>query len=216
MNKKCAPTFKAVFATFCFATTSVTTTALITPAAFAQNTNLNAHAQEIANHFAAIKTMTGDFVQFSPKGEMTEGTFYLERPGKIRFSYKNSPVRVITDGKSVAINNRKLDTWDLYQLSQTPMKMLLDTKIDLSDGKLLSVSQDQGSTTIVLADKTLGKGKIRMIFDSKTYELLQWTIVDQQNLETTVQITNVRTGVRFAEGMFDIPYQRIAMKRNRN
>ena len=96
------------------------------------------------------------------------------------------------------------------------MKMLLDTKIDLSDGKLLNVSQDQGSTTIVLADKTLGKGQIRMIFDSKTYELLQWTIVDKQNLETTVQITNVRTGVRFAKGMFDIPYQRISMKRNGN
>lgn len=216
MKKKCAPAFKVLFSAFCFATASVTTTIMTMPSAFAQNANLTAHAQEIANHFAAIKTMTGDFVQFSPKGEMTEGTFYLERPGKIRFSYKNSPVRVITDGKSVAINNRKLDTWDLYQLSQTPMKMLLDTKIDLTDGKLLSVSQDQGSTTIILADKTLGKGQIRMIFDSKTYELLQWTIVDQQNLETTVQITNVRTGVRFAKGMFDIPYQRIAMKRNRD
>ncbi|EJF91505.1 outer-membrane lipoprotein carrier protein LolA [Bartonella tamiae] len=174
----------------------------------------SAQAQTIANHFSAIKTMTGDFIQFSPKGEMTEGTFYLERPGKIRFQYKNSPVRVITDGQSVAINNRKLDTWDLYQLSQTPMKMLLDNRIDLSGGKLLAVNQDPGATTMILADKTLGKGQIRMIFDSKTYELRQWTIVDQQNLETTIQITNVRTGVRFANGMFDIPYQRIAMKRN--
>ena len=216
MTKKCAPAFKIMFAAFAFATSGVTASTMILPPAFAQNTNLAAHAQDIANHFAAIQTMTGDFIQFSPKGEMTEGTFYLERPGKIRFSYKNSPVRVITDGKSVAINNRKLDTWDLYQLSQTPMKMLLDTKIDFSDGKLLNVSQDQGSTTIVLADKTLGKGQIRMIFDSKTYELLQWTIVDKQNLETTVQITNVRTGVRFAKGMFDIPYQRISMKRNGN
>lgn len=216
MKNKCAPAFKVFFATVSLAAASITTAAVITPPAFAQNTNLTVHAQDIANHFASIVTMTGDFVQFGPKGDMTEGTFYLERPGKIRFSYKNSPVRVITDGKSVAINNRKLDTWDLYQLSQTPMKMLLDTKIDLSDGKLLNVSQDQGSTTIVLADKTLGKGKIRMVFDSKSYNLLQWTIVDQQNLETTVQIMNVRTGVRFANGMFDIPYQRIAMKRNRN
>ena len=189
MTKKCASVFKGLFVAAALATAGIATSAIAMPAAFAQNTNLAAHAQDIANHFAAIQTMTGDFVQFSPKGE---------------------------DGKSVAINNRKLDTWDLYQLSQTPMKMLLDTKIDLSDGKLLNVSQDQGSTTIVLADKTLGKGQIRMIFDSKTYELLQWTIVDKQNLETTVQITNVRTGVRFAKGMFDIPYQRISMKRNGN
>lgn len=170
-------------------------------------------AQQIANHFTQIRTMTGDFVQFSPKGDMTEGTFYMERPGKIRFSYKNSPVRVISDGKSVAINNKNLDTWSLYQLSQTPMKMLLDDQIDLSDGKLLAVQRDPGATTIVLRDKTIGRGVIRMIFDSKTFELRQWTIVDQQNLETTIQVMNIRTGVRFAKGMFDIPYQRIAMKR---
>lgn len=181
---------------------------------FAQAQNATAQAQVIANHFASIKTMTGDFIQFGPKGDMSEGTFYLERPGKIRFTYKNSPVRVITDGKSVAINNKKLDTWSLYQLSQTPMKMLLDNQIDLSGGRLLGVKQDAVATTISLADKTLGKGQIRMIFDTKTYELRQWTIVDQQNLETTIQITNLRTGVRFANGMFDIPYQRIAMKRS--
>lgn len=206
--------FKALFFAGALVTTNLAFSVVLPTHVMAQNAA--AHAQDIANHFSAIQTMTGDFVQFSPKGEMTEGTFYLERPGKIRFSYKNSPVRVITDGKSVAINNRKLDTWSLYQLSQTPMKMLLDTKIDLSDGKLLGVNEDKGATTIILADKSLGKGQIRMIFDSKTYDLRQWTIVDQQNLETTVQVTNVRVGVRFAQGMFDIPYQRIAMKRNRN
>lgn len=214
MTNKLKSAFKVLFVMGSLVTTNMALSIATPLPAFAENANVR--AQDIANHFAAIQTMTGDFIQFSPKGEMTEGTFYLERPGKIRFSYKNSPVRVITDGKSVAINNRKLDTWDLYQLSQTPMKMLLDTKIDLSDGKLLSANEDQGATTIVIADKSLGKGQIRMIFDSKTYDLRQWTIVDQQNLETTVQITNVRTEVKFAKGMFDIPYQRIAMKRKGN
>ncbi|MDD9333235.1 MAG: outer-membrane lipoprotein carrier protein LolA, partial [Bartonella sp.] len=37
--------------------------------------------------------------------------------------------------------------------------------------------------------------------------LRQWTIVDQQNLETTVQIMNVRTNVRFSDNMFVIPYK---------
>ncbi len=54
--------------------------------------------------------MTGEFVQFGPKGDQTGGTFYIERPGKIRFNYNNSPVRVISDGNQVVINNRKLDT----------------------------------------------------------------------------------------------------------
>lgn len=172
-----------------------------------------ASAQTIADHFSQIRTMTGDFVQFGPRGEMTQGTFYLERPGKIRFVYKNSPIRVISDGKSVVINNRKLDTWSLYQLQQTPMSVLLSDHIDLSSNHLLEFKQEPGAVTIVIADNSMGKSKIRMIFDPKTYELRQWTMIDRQNLETTVQLINPRTGVRFADGMFDIDYKRISMKR---
>lgn len=181
----------------------------------AQAQNQQPTAQQIANHFAAIKTMTGDFIQIGPKGEMTEGTFYMERPGQIRFVYKNSDIRVISDGNSVVINNKKLDTWDLYKLSQTPMKLLLDNQIDLSGGKLLAFSADANVAVMEIADKTMGGGKLKLIFDAKTYELRQWTMVDRQNLETTVQITDLKTGVRFADGMFKIDYQRIAMKKPR-
>ncbi|WP_375606601.1 MULTISPECIES: outer membrane lipoprotein carrier protein LolA [unclassified Bartonella] len=173
--------------------------------AFSQASNKVAKAQNVVNHFAAIKTMTGDFIQFSPKGKMTQGTFYLERPGKIRFIYKKMPLQIIADGQFVGINNRALNTWNFSQLSQTPMKFLLDDKIDVSSGRLLAFREDPGAVTIVLRDQTIGAGQIRMVFDSKGSALRQWTIVDQQNLETTVQIMNVRTDVRFANGMFTLP-----------
>ncbi|SSZ39592.1 LolA family protein [Bartonella grahamii] len=172
---------------------------------FSQASNKVIKAQNVVNHFAAIKTMTGDFIQFSPKGKMSQGTFYLERPGKIRFIYKKMPLQIIADGQFVGINNRALNTWNFSQLSQTPMKFLLGDKIDVSSGRLLAFREDPGAVTIVLRDKTIGAGQIRMVFDSKGSALRQWTIVDQQNLETTVQIMNVRTDVRFANGMFALP-----------
>ena len=77
-------------------------------------------AQQIATHFSSVRTMSGEFVQFGPKGEQTGGKFYIERPGKIRFNYeKPSPIRVVADGKSVVINNKKLDTWALQHFSPT-------------------------------------------------------------------------------------------------
>ncbi|WP_455474033.1 LolA family protein [Bartonella sp. B30(2025)] len=184
--------------------------------AFSQSPNQVARAQNIANRFAAIKTMTGDFIQFSPKGKVTEGKFYLERPGKIRFAYKQLPLQIIADGKFVGINNRALNTWNFSNLSQTPMKFLLGNKIDLSSGRLLAFREDPGAITIVLRDDTIGRGQIKMVFDAKSYALRQWTIIDQQNLETTVQIMNVRTGVRFVDGMFKLPYKHSAVSRHRN
>ncbi|WP_208432952.1 LolA family protein [Bartonella taylorii] len=173
--------------------------------AVSQSSQQVVRAQNVVNRFAAIKTMTGDFIQFSPKGKMSQGTFYLERPGKIRFIYKKLPLQIIADGQFVGINNRALNTWNFSQLFQTPMKFLLDDKINVSTGRLLAFREDPGAVTIVLRDKSIGAGQIRMVFDSKSSALRQWTIVDQQNLETTVQIMNVRMGVRFADGMFTLP-----------
>jgi len=183
-------------------------------AAMAQGAGGAGAAQQIADHFSSVRTMTGEFVQFGPKGDQTGGTFYIERPGKIRFNYNNSPIRVISDGESVVINNRKLDTWDLYPLSKTPLKLLLADRIDLGGGRLQNVKQEPDMTTLVLGDKSIfGDSKITMMFDPKSYELKQWTITDAQKLDTTVMIFNVRSGVRFTDDMFKIDYQRIAMKR---
>lgn len=190
---------------------------LITPQSMilaqAQDAASVAAAQNIADHFSSVKTITGEFVQFGPKGDQTGGTFYIERPGKIRFNYENSPVRVIADGESVVINNRKLDTWDLYSLSKTPLNLLLADKIDLSSGRLQGIRQEPDATTIILGDKSIfGDSKITMMFDPATYELKQWTITDAQKLDTTVMVFNIRTGVRYTDDMFKIDYQRIAMK----
>jgi outer membrane lipoprotein-sorting protein len=169
-------------------------------------------AQKIANHFTQIRTMMGEFVQFGPRGEQTGGKFYIERPGKIRFNYEApAGVQVIADGKSVVINNKKLKTWDLYPLSKTPLKLLLDDSIDLSTEKVSQVSQEKDLTTIRLQDRSVfGDATITMMFDPESYELRQWTITDSQGKDTTVMIFNVKQGVTFDPSVFAIDYQYIS------
>lgn len=67
-----------------FLTVASIAAATLLPAnmAHAQTGNSGAQAQAIANQFTAVKTMTGEFVQFGPKGDQTGGKFYIERPGK--------------------------------------------------------------------------------------------------------------------------------------
>lgn len=168
-------------------------------------------AQRIANHFASVKTMAGEFVQFGPRGEQTGGKFYISRPGKIRFNYEDpSPIRVIADGKAVVIGNRKLKTWDLYPLSKTPLKLLLSDHIDLTGKMVKSVREESDLTTIVLGDKSVfGNSTITMMFDPKSYELRQWTITDAQGKDTSVMVFNVSTGLDFGRKVFQIPYDDI-------
>ncbi|QPC86060.1 outer membrane lipoprotein carrier protein LolA [Mesorhizobium sp. NBSH29] len=170
----------------------------------------SAAAQKIADHFSSIRTMAGDFIQFGPRGEQTGGKFFIARPGKIRFNYEApSSYRVISDGTSVVIDNRKLNTMDLYPLSKTPLKLLLDDRIDLTGSRVTSVKEETDLVTIKMADKSVfGNSRITMMFDAKTYDLRQWTITDAQGKDTTVLIDNVKQGVQLDAGLFAIDYKR--------
>ncbi len=170
----------------------------------------SAVAQKIADHFSSIRTMTGDFVQFGPRGEQTGGKFYIARPGRLRFNYEApSGYRVISDGQSVVIDNRKLNTMDLYPLSKTPLKLLLDDRIDLTGRRVTGIKEEPDVITIQMADRSVfGNSRISLMFDAKTYDLKQWTITDAQGKNTTVLIDNVQQGVPLDAGLFKIDYKR--------
>lgn len=169
-------------------------------------------AQKIADHFSSVQTMAGEFVQFGPRGEQTGGKFFIQRPGKIRFDYEGkSGFKVTSDGKSVVISNAKLKTADLYPLSKTPLKLLLDDRIDLSGNKVTKVTEDPDLTTIELSDKSVfGNSRITMMFDPKNYDLRQWTITDAQGKDTTVMIFNVQQGVKLDPSYFKIDYSKVS------
>lgn len=176
-----------------------------------------AAVKSISAHFESVPTMTGEFIQFGPNGEQTGGKFYLQRPGKIRFDYsKPSPITVKADGRTVAINNRKLNTWDYFPLSKTPLRLLLAKKIDVNDRAIKSVKREADLTTVVLADKSVfGNSRITLMFDPQSHELRQWTITDNQGKDTSVMIFNVRKNVSFANRLFRID-QLANQQRNNN
>lgn len=170
----------------------------------------SATAQKIADHFASIRSMSGEFVQFDARGRQTGGKFYIQRPGKIRFNYDgNAGFKVISDGDSVVLENPKMKTMDLYPLSKTPLKLLLDDRIDLSGNKVRSVKEEADQTVIQLVDKSsFGNSKITMKFDPANYELKEWTITDAQGKDTTIMIFNVKQDVKLDQALFAIDYKK--------
>ncbi|QND60650.1 outer-membrane lipoprotein carrier protein LolA [Mesorhizobium huakuii] len=165
-------------------------------------------AATVAAHLSSVKSMSGDFVQSGPRGQKTSGRFFLQRPGKLRFNYAGqSGISLIADGKSVVIYNKKLKTSRLYALSKTPLKLLLDDKVDFSGNRLKSIRDEGAQVIIKLADKSaFGNSNIAMVFDRKSLDLLRWSLTDERGQITTVAISNVKEGVRAPPGTFTIDY----------
>ncbi|MCR4281490.1 MAG: outer membrane lipoprotein carrier protein LolA [Bauldia sp.] len=151
----------------------------------------------ISAYLNSFRLMEGEFIQFGPNGEQSEGVFFLNRPGKIRFHFR-PPARldVIADGSTVAIKDGKSNTQDLYPLSKTPLRYLLAGSIDLTSPELVNaISEEADLISVVIVERSaLVDGKLTMIFDRKTYELRQWVVTDAQGLNTSVAIFNTTTG----------------------
>ena len=165
----------------------------------------------ISAYLTSVQTLVGNFVQIGPDGRRVEGTFSLQKPGKVRFQYSPpSPIDIIADGSSVVVRDRSLETSDYYPLSQTPLRYLLADHIDLlRDTNVLSVSADDTFATVVIEETQIavGTSRLMIMFDAKTLALKQWTVTDPQGLDTTVAVYNIDAVKKPDPNLFVINYQ---------
>jgi outer membrane lipoprotein-sorting protein len=172
----------------------------------------HALVDRVSLYLSTIQTLVGNFVQVGPDGRKTEGKFYIAKPGRVRFEYDPpSPIEVVADGSSVVVHDRRLDTKDLYPLSQTPLRFLLADRIDLwNDTKVVAVGADDKYVTVSIEERTLiiGTSKLMMMFNAKDFQLLQWTVTDPQGYETTVGVYNLDMKQKPDPNMFRIVYGR--------
>jgi outer membrane lipoprotein-sorting protein len=169
-------------------------------------------ADRVSAYLTSIRQLHGNFVQVGPDGSKSEGEFYLQKPGKVRFDYNPpSPIELIADGSSVVVRDRKLATQDLYPLSQTPLRFLLSDRIDLlRDTNLVGVYADDVFVTVVIEERQIlgGTHRVMLMYGAQDFQLRQWTVTDPQGYDTTVAVYNLDTKAQADPNMFRIDYTR--------
>src|ERR1700722_11408582 len=170
----------------------------------------HALVDRVSLYLSTVQTLVGNFVQGGPDGRKTEGKFFIQKPGKVRFEYDPpSPIDVIADGSFVQVRDRNLNTKDTYPLSQTPLRYLLADRIDLwRETHLVSVGADEKYVTATTEERQLvvGTHRLMLMFDAKDFQLLQWTVTDPQGYDTTVGVYNLDTNKKPDPGLFRISY----------
>jgi outer membrane lipoprotein-sorting protein len=166
----------------------------------------------VSAYLMSVRVLSGDFVQIGPDGSKSEGEFYLQKPGRVRFDYNPpSPIELIADGSSVVVRDRKLATQDLYPLSQTPLRFLLADQLDLMrDTNIVGVYADDVFVTVVIEERQIlaGTHRLMLMFSAKDMQLKQWTVTDPQGYDTTVAVYNLDSTRRPDPTLFRIDYTR--------
>jgi outer membrane lipoprotein-sorting protein len=171
----------------------------------AQKTDL----KRVSDYLNTIKSVQGRFTQIAADGRSLQGTFYLRKPGRIRFEYDQpSPILIVADGTSVAVTNNQLKTTDRYPLINSPLRLLLSESIDLTtDQRIVDVKKEPGLLSFT-ARETAGpaRGSITlMLADSGSdLELRQWEVVDAQGMRTMIALNDVRQNANIPANLFVI------------
>ena len=160
----------------------------------------------------SFSTLSASFQQVGGEGGRLTGTVWVQRPGKLRFEYnKPSAMEVVSDGSTVLVRDRKLNTSDPYPISQTPLKFLLSSRIDLArDTRVRAVSAGGGDVNIQIEDSSTlgGTSKITLTFDNDITALKRWKVVDPQGYTTTVSLGGLQKNVAIDPRTFNFGFMR--------
>ena len=159
---------------------------------------------EISAYNSQITTMTGRFLQIDTQGNRIEGTFGLERPGKIRFRY-NPPSReeIMSLGNGFYVIDRKEKTQYAYPQDKVPLRQFLDAKIDLLNAGLVAIEHSDNYVELTLQDETpAGTVRVALVFDKQTKDLVQWVLTSPDGSELTFSLYDVEKGVAIPAAFF--------------
>lgn len=159
--------------------------------------------QQAEAYFSTLKTAQARFVQTATDGRQQRGTFYLSRPGKLRFQY-DAPNNdfVVADGLFIYFYDAQLNQQTNAPISQTLADFLLRKELKMSGDLKVEKIMNAGGIVQIFVTQTESPeaGQLVLAFaDNKKdgLELKKWRIIDAMGNITETELFNIQTGVKF-------------------
>jgi outer membrane lipoprotein-sorting protein len=167
---------------------------------------------DISRYLNGIERATSDFTQVNDDGTLSTGTFYIRRPGRMRFEY-NPPEKllVMAGGGQVGIFDGKSNVQkaERYPLRRTPLNLILERNVNLARRNMVVGHDYDGTATIVTAQDPEHPeyGTIQLKFTANPIELRQWIVTDGQGAKTTVILGKLTKVNDLSSTLFNITYE---------
>ncbi len=162
-------------------------------------------AQKAVDYLQNLKAAQGQFTQTDSKGRVSNGGFYLLRPGRARFQYDPpAALLVVADGVNVSVYDRKLKTFDQYPLDQTPLKLLLGKTVRLDQGVAVT-KVDHGKDEFAITARDArhpALGGITLRFSAAPLALKGWTVLDAQGQKTEIALKGFSSKAALPASLF--------------
>jgi len=159
---------------------------------------------QVESWLGSLKTGQARFTQTGYDGGVTTGTFYISRPGRLRFVYDNSKDFAVADGLLIHFYDSQQRQASSAPIGTTLADFLLRSSPRL-DGDLSVTNIRSKNGILSMAVSQTGDpaaGQIVLNFTEEPFMLSSWTVHDAQGLTTEVALTDFRTGMPLPPSLF--------------
>lgn len=171
--------------------------------------DFKADVAAVESYLQGLDTAQARFVQTTHDGTQLVGTFYLRRPGKLRFEY-DDPIEdfVVADGLFIYFYDAELGEQTNAPIGQTLADFFLRKDISLGeDVRVKSLKRGGGYLQVELVQEADPEaGSLTLGFkenkDDKALVLSKWQVVDAQGLITEVELFHLKTGDELDPDLF--------------
>lgn len=164
-----------------------------------------AKIERIENYLNNLTTARARFVQTTHNGTQLVGTFYLDRPGKLRFEY-DDPVEdfVVADGVFIYFYDAEAGEQSNAPIGQTLADFILRDELNFGNDITAKSYKDQGGLIQIELVQTADPeaGKLVLGFDKEPFTLKKWRVVDAQDLITEIELFYLKTDIKHESGLF--------------
>ena len=154
---------------------------------------------------SSAKTAKGRFTQANADGTLDSGSFAISRPGKLRFEYDApTPILIVSDGTTVAMEDRDLEIVDRLPLRSTPLGLIVSDKLEFTDDIIVTDVSETSTAFEISVEDASGEmaGTLTMQFNQAENALVGWRAINAELDTTIVTLQDVETNTRIDPRVF--------------
>ena len=163
--------------------------------------------KRIEDYLNSIGTLKSRFMQMTSQGDLSQGDFYISRPGKLRIAYDPPvPVLIVSNGLFLLYQDTKLEQSSYALLNSTPAAILVKENIRLNEDGLAITRIERGANAFrvsIIQREDPYSGTITLVFTDRPLMLRQWSVFDAQGTITDFALIEPRFGLDLDPELFE-------------
>lgn len=157
---------------------------------------------EIKNRLKNTKNIYFKFIQKVDE-KIEKGECKLSFPKKILCNYDDIYQKVlVSNGKSLIINSKKIKNYLNYKLKDTPLDIVLDKAFVLK--KMEEVDKIEENNENFYLKIKQNDILITIFFDKENYDIIGWSTVDIYQNKVETKLLNIKTNIMIDQNIFKI------------